>query len=87
MGVCGTSRDGDAVLDGATISTAQANYGGDYTYGEREKGAYRENTVPVDDPGFRPITSDCLMCTAMFGSGCRTATSTTMGSAHGWYRS
>ncbi|MEZ6030779.1 MAG: SUMF1/EgtB/PvdO family nonheme iron enzyme [Hyphomonadaceae bacterium] len=32
---------------GATISTAQANYNGDYTYGSGKKGLYREQTTPV----------------------------------------
>ena len=37
---------------GATISTAQANYNGNYAYGLGEKGVYREKTVAVDDPAF-----------------------------------
>ena len=32
---------------GATISTDQANYDGNYTYGTGEKGVYREKTTPV----------------------------------------
>jgi len=32
---------------GATISTDQANYNGDYTYGGGQKGGYREKTVEV----------------------------------------
>ena len=32
---------------GATISTDQANYDGNYTYGPGHKGVYREHTVPV----------------------------------------
>lgn len=32
---------------GSTISTEQANYNGDYTYGEGTEGVYREQTVPV----------------------------------------
>ena len=32
---------------GATISTDQANYIGDYTYGSGRRGVYREMTVPV----------------------------------------
>ena len=32
---------------GSTISTDQANYHGDYTYGSGRKGVYREETVPV----------------------------------------
>ena len=32
---------------GATISPAQANYDGDYTYGSGRKGVYRERTVSV----------------------------------------
>jgi sulfatase modifying factor 1 len=32
---------------GETISTDQANYNGDYTYGDGEKGKYREKTTPV----------------------------------------
>ena len=32
---------------GSTISTDQANYHGDYTYGFGRKGVYREATVPV----------------------------------------
>ena len=37
---------------GATISTAQANYDGNYTYGAGKKGTYREKTVAVDDLAF-----------------------------------
>jgi formylglycine-generating enzyme required for sulfatase activity len=33
---------------GKTISTAQANYDGDYTFGGGQKGEYRQQTVPVD---------------------------------------
>jgi formylglycine-generating enzyme required for sulfatase activity len=33
---------------GATISTEQANYDGNYTYGSGAKGGYREQTTPVD---------------------------------------
>jgi len=32
---------------GETISTDQANYKGDYTYGDGKKGAYRKKTTPV----------------------------------------
>ena len=32
---------------GATISTAQANYDGNYPYGKAPKGPYRERTAPV----------------------------------------
>jgi formylglycine-generating enzyme required for sulfatase activity len=32
---------------GATISTDQANYDGNYTYGKGKKGKYREETTPV----------------------------------------
>ena len=35
---------------GATISTEEANYDGNYTYGAGEKGSYRKRTVAVDDP-------------------------------------
>ena len=37
---------------GSTISTEQANYDGNYTYGSGRKGRYRERTVPVG--GFPP---------------------------------
>ncbi|MGH1349558.1 MAG: SUMF1/EgtB/PvdO family nonheme iron enzyme [Methyloligellaceae bacterium] len=37
---------------GNEISTEQANYDGDYTYGNGAKGEYREKTVPVDS--FQP---------------------------------
>jgi formylglycine-generating enzyme required for sulfatase activity len=33
---------------GETISTAQANYDGNFTYGEGAKGRFRERTTPVD---------------------------------------
>ncbi len=33
---------------GDEISTAQANYNGDHTYGSGKKGEYRKRTVPVD---------------------------------------
>jgi formylglycine-generating enzyme required for sulfatase activity len=32
---------------GETISTDQANYNGDFTYGDGKKGVYREKTTPV----------------------------------------
>src|SRR5207302_6940801 len=32
---------------GPSISTSQANYNGNYTYGGGSKGEYREKTVPV----------------------------------------
>ena len=32
---------------GSTISTDQANYDGNYTYGSGRKGVYRKKTVPV----------------------------------------
>ena len=38
---------------GATISTAQANYDGNYTYGCGAKSVYCRQTVAVDDPSFR----------------------------------
>jgi formylglycine-generating enzyme required for sulfatase activity len=37
---------------GTTISTEQANYDGNYTYGGGSEGEYRERTVPVDAAGF-----------------------------------
>ena len=37
---------------GSTISTSQANYDGNYTYGGGPKGEYRQKTVPVDS--FQP---------------------------------
>jgi formylglycine-generating enzyme required for sulfatase activity len=37
---------------GASISTSQANYDGNYTYGSGSKGEYRAKTVPVD--AFQP---------------------------------
>ena len=37
---------------GATISTDEANYDGNYTYGSGRKGVYREKTVPVGS--FKP---------------------------------
>ena len=33
---------------GASISTSQANYDGNYTYGSGSKGEYRKKTMPVD---------------------------------------
>jgi formylglycine-generating enzyme required for sulfatase activity len=33
---------------GNEISTAQANYDGNYTFGNGKKGEYRQRTVPVD---------------------------------------
>ena len=33
---------------GSSISTSQANYDGNYTYGDGPKGEYRKQTVPVD---------------------------------------
>ena len=36
---------------GRTISTSQANYDGNYTYGNGRKGEYRERTVPVGSFG------------------------------------
>jgi formylglycine-generating enzyme required for sulfatase activity len=37
---------------GATISTEEANYDGNLSYGSGAKGVYREATVAVDDPLF-----------------------------------
>ena len=37
---------------GATISTAQANYDGNYTYGSGARGVDRARTVAADDPSF-----------------------------------
>lgn len=37
---------------GSTISTSEANYDGNYTYGGGSKGEYRRQTVPVDS--FQP---------------------------------
>jgi formylglycine-generating enzyme required for sulfatase activity len=37
---------------GGSISTSQANYDGNYTYGGGAKGSYRETTLPVDS--FQP---------------------------------
>ncbi|MGE3989250.1 formylglycine-generating enzyme family protein [Pseudorhodoplanes sp.] len=37
---------------GASVSTDQANYNGDYTYGAGRKGVFRQRTVPVDS--FQP---------------------------------
>ena len=37
---------------GATITTAQANYDGNYTYGPGAKGVSRQGTVAVDDASF-----------------------------------
>ncbi len=37
---------------GRTIHPSQANYNGDYTYGEGQRGQYRERTIPVGS--FRP---------------------------------
>jgi formylglycine-generating enzyme required for sulfatase activity len=37
---------------GSSISTSQANYDGNYTYGSSSKGEYRKQTVPVDS--FQP---------------------------------
>lgn len=39
---------------GTTISTAQANYDGNYAYGVGKRGEYRQRTVPVDAAGFPP---------------------------------
>ena len=33
---------------GGSISTRQANYDGSYTFGDGQKGEYRQRTVPVD---------------------------------------
>ena len=38
---------------GAFITTEEANYDGNYTYNGSPEGAYREQTVPVDDPQFK----------------------------------
>ena len=37
---------------GSSISTSQANYDGNYTYGSGSKGEYRQKTMPVDS--FQP---------------------------------
>jgi len=40
---------------GATISTAQANYDGNFTYGGGKKGEFRGRTVPVDSFAANPF--------------------------------
>ena len=40
---------------GSTISTDQANYDGNYTYGNGRKGVYRQRTVPVGSFPFEQL--------------------------------
>jgi hypothetical protein len=54
---------------GDTISTAQANYDGNYTFGHGGKGEYRKKTVPVNS--FEPNPWGLTMYTAMSWSGAR----------------
>jgi hypothetical protein len=60
---------------GATISTAKANYDGNYTYGSGRKGEYRDQMTPVDT--FETIRGACTTCTATSGNGARIAGTTT----------
>lgn len=43
-----------AFWTGATTSPNEANFNGNYGEGDGRKGIYRQRTVPVDDPAFRP---------------------------------
>ena len=54
---------------GATISTSQANYDGNYSYGPMAKGAYRQRTVAVEIPRFRPINLACPCAWQCLGVG------------------
>lgn len=47
MGVCLPCRDNNLFYFGEFISTEQANYDGNYTYGNGRKGIYRQKTVVV----------------------------------------
>ena len=47
MGVRLPGRHDDAFHFGGTVSVDQANYDGNYTYGNGNKGVYRQNTTPV----------------------------------------
>ena len=57
---------------GSTISTDQANYDGNYTYGSGRKGVYRRIGRCRSAVSHRTGLG-CMMCTAMRGSGLRTA--------------
>ena len=57
----------------STISTSQANYDGNFTYGGGE-GRIPATDVPVDS--FQPTRGGSTRCTAMSGSGRRTAGTT-----------
>ena len=56
---------------GLTISTDQANYNGNYTYGGVARGYIAGILYRL--AVFLRTCSDCMMCTAMHGSGLRTA--------------
>ncbi len=47
MGVCGAGGNDNTVSFRCRISTDQANYDGNYTYGSGREGVYRAQTVPV----------------------------------------
>src|SRR5262249_22457614 len=54
---------------GNEISTAKANYDGNYTFGNGKQGEYRQRTVPVDRCQANPWAS--IRCTATFGNGAK----------------
>ena len=60
---------------GNSISTSQANYNGDYSYGSEVRGVYRGRTLVVDF--LNPILGVYFKCTVMCGNGSRTAITVT----------
>jgi formylglycine-generating enzyme required for sulfatase activity len=60
---------------GQTLSTDQANYAGNYTYGKGQKGVHREQTTPVGS--FPPTPGGSSTCTATSSSGAWTGMATT----------
>ena len=81
VGVCGARGDGDAVLDGGDDLDRQANYDGNFTYGGGSRASIVKArwrwTISLPAKSVRASTR----CTAMSGSGCRTATRTAIAGA------
>ena len=74
MGVRGSGRHDDAVLDGADHHHRSGEPFGNQTYGGSPRGQYREKSVEVG--AFGPNTLACTTCTGMCGNGSRIATRT-----------
>ena len=73
MGICGAGGDDDAVLDRARRSRRRRPIRRQLHLRLGGKGSTGSARWRWTIRHFRPILSGCFMCTAMSGSGCRTA--------------